>query len=369
MRHAVKLFALAGFSLLTACAQEQADFYSPQSQECEGNAIAGEYMLKFRESREIHKFKLTESQKREMLDDRKVEWLEPNYHVRAQASPPLFTGGLSNANAIIIGANYAWGKGLRGQGMVVAVVDSGIDDRHPLLEKKVIAGYNFIDDTPAYRDETGHGTHIAGIIAGSRSQNFSGIAPRAKLIAADFMNDDRGDEFNAIKAIEFSIAKGARIINDSWSNMCSYSIRNAFEGWSTQNVIFVNAAGNDAERIDALSIYPANLLLTNGLTVGSVDNDGRRSAFSNYGRNVIVYAPGQEIMSLSTMDYGVGYFVPRSGTSMATAFVSGALALVWGSAPETPAAVIVELIRNDTTAQHADASPIISVERLIKKLR
>jgi subtilisin family serine protease len=368
MRPAVSLLAIASFLLLAACAQEQADFYSPPNEECTTNAIAGEYMLKLRDSRELQKLKLSRPQVQKLLTDRKVEWIEPNYHVHAQSLPPFMTGGLSNPNAIIIGANYAWQKGLRGQGMTVAVVDSGIDNRHPLLEGKVIDGYNFIDDTPNFRDETGHGTHIAGIIAGSRSENFSGIAPKAKLIAADFMNEDRGDEFNAIKAVDYSIQKGARIINDSWSNMCSYSLRSAFEGWSGENVIFVNAAGNDAERIDSLAIYPANLMLGNGVTVGSIDNDGRRSSFSNYGRNVVIYAPGQDIFSLSTMDYGVGYFVPRSGTSMATAFVSGALALAWGSAPDTPAVKIVDLIRNDTTAQHANASPIISVERLIRKL-
>ncbi len=371
MRHVGRLALSAICLTLIACAGEHADFYDTSfSPECSAKVIDGEYLVKLKSGGSVQRLKLDRAQLKELLRDRNVDWVEPNYRVTIpHAVPPFMHRELDHPHNVIIGANYAWNRGFRGQGILVGVVDSGIDGRHPLLQGKVKDGFNFIADNELVRDETGHGTHIAGIIAGSQSSNFTGVAPGARLIAADFMNEDRGDEFNAIRAIEFSIARGARIINNSWSNMCSNAIRSAFTGWESLDIIFVNASGNDALQIDHLSIFPANLILTNGVTVGSVDNLGRRSLFSNFGRNVVIYAPGEDIYSLATTDFGRGFLVPRSGTSMATAFVSGALALTWSARPELPATRIVQQIRKATSAENAeDESPIINVQRLLEEL-
>jgi subtilisin family serine protease len=194
------------------------------------------------------------------------------------------------------------------------------------------------------------------------------MAPRASLIAADFMDEDLGDEFNAIRAIDYSIGENARIINNSWSNFCSHSIQAAFERWQDRDVIFVNAAGNDSMLIDASPIFPANLDLLNGITVGSVNRFGERSQFSNFGRNVSVYAPGEDIFSLSTADFGLGFLVPRSGTSMATAFVSGALALVLSAKPEAKAVDVVRELKKAASVENAERQGIVNVKELIQGL-
>ena len=365
-------FSLLFVLHLSACGSDDAKYHEPLAGSgCVTRAIKNEFLVKFKDSRSIQRIEYPESRLSDLLKNRDIAWIEPNYAVpEVEAEPPIFPAILSNPNALVIGADFAWRQGFRGNGVTIAVVDSGVDVKHPSLRNAVRAGWNFIDNSAEVADETGHGTHIAGIIAARRSpyHRFSGIAPQAQLVAADFMNADRGDEYHALRAIEWSLQQGAKIINNSWSNFCSNSIRTSFSEWRSLNVIFVNAAGNDGRQIDNLPIFPANLNLANTITVGSANSRGTRSPFSNYGHNVFIFAPGEEVYSLATREWGIGSLISRSGTSMSTAYVSGALALVWSAYPSLSAARIVSELKGRAHAADESDQPMINVRALMETL-
>lgn len=388
------------FSLvLGACSEVHEKYREPGNRACTQKALVDQYLVKYKDAPLVTRMFLTKEQLPAVLNDPAVEWVEPNYEVR-HLPRKLESQSVHSEwqSAPMIGAEYAWARGFTGQGINIAVVDSGVDTEHPLLKRALargsaerpiaadpnrrdddgngfiddIYGWNFADNVAQPMDETGHGTHIAGIIASSHSAmtSFRGIAPDVGLIAADFMNSETGDEFNAIRAIDYAISRGAKIVNNSWSNFCSLSLRQAFESWQTQDVVFVNASGNDGLYIDSLAIYPANLHLANTITVGSVGSSGMRSPFSNYGKNVSVFAPGEEIFSLAPHQSGYELLVARSGTSMATAFVSGAVALAWSAHPEKPASEIVKALRNRAHSNgYLSSTPILNVRDLFSALR
>jgi subtilisin family serine protease len=357
--------------LLAGCSERRETFHDPEGLACVKRALSHQFMVKYKDGR-LRRLDTTRSQINELLADETVDWAEPNYWMpapRVRASDVQ-----TQARFPDISAGYAWARGHNGRGVIVAVVDSGIDVTHPLLRRALrrgatdgTFGWNFTDNSSEVVDESGHGTHIAGLIAAEPSSDteFRGLAPGVALIAADFMNGETGDEFNAIRAVEYSLKRGARVINNSWSNFCSHSLRTSFEGWQSEPAVFVNAAGNDGLFIDPLAVYPANLHLVNAITVGSVDDGGERSSFSNFGMNVGVYAPGEEIFSLTPGALAHGLLIARTGTSMAAAFVSGAVALLWGAYPEKSAAEITALVRGEARSKSADAD-VINVRALFE---
>lgn len=388
------IYALGLILGLSACDQNQSHMREPVGTACVQRAINNQFIVKFKNQNKITRLHASRAEVQDLLSQQQIEWAEPNYFLPAPPAPPSHPSS-SDIRASQwfnpdIGAEYAWSRGFRGEGVKIAIVDSGVDVSHPFLTQALkrgsdelkasggkldeldsdgnglvddTYGWNFADNVADVIDETGHGTHIAGIIAGSHEgyREFSGVAPAAGIFAADFMNGEVGDEFNAIRAVEYSIGRGAKVINNSWSNFCSSSLRTAFESWQSLDVIFVNAAGNDGLHIDALAIFPANLRLANAITVGSVGVTGKRSTFSNYGGNVWIYAPGEEIFSLASGELGHESLIARSGTSMSTAFVTGAVALAWNAFPTRTAAEIVAALREQS-------GTTIDVEKLFNSL-
>ncbi|MGE0525722.1 MAG: S8 family serine peptidase [Bdellovibrionales bacterium] len=364
---------------------------------CRERVIHDQYIVKYSDDRGLQREDLTRDQLKQTLTKSHVEWVEPNYEIPAVVGDSLAASAVIHPNAARIGATYGWNRGYRGQGVRVAVVDSGVDWRQPLLASALrdplgestmaprpngidednngypddLYGWNFVGNTPQVRDESGHGTHIAGIIASSHEpgSQLAGIAPGVTLIVADFMENDHGDEYNAIRAIEYVLKRGARIVNNSWSNFCSYSIRNAFQSWQNLDVVFVNAAGNNGRWIDSLPIFPSNLNFMNMVTVGSVNRYGQRSSFSNYGANVLIYAPGEEVFSLGTYDMAPNALIARSGTSMSTAYVSGALALAWSAFPRKSARQLVSALHKSAEGDlHAQPVAIVNIPALLRAL-
>jgi subtilisin family serine protease len=397
MNAVFKTAAAVIFLLTVGCGAKSDKFRSPLPwSKCATRAISNEYLVKHK-TLPLRKLHLSQAQLNGLLKDPQVEWIEPNYKIVRQ-EVGNFQGEDENSmlpNAERIHAEYAWQRGIYGNGIKIAVIDSGIDTGQIWLQTALqdttgewgiapvpngidddhngyvddIFGWNFIDDSPRIVDETGHGTHVAGVIAASANSGFSleGVAPGVTLIAADFMNSDSGDEFHALKAIEYSIHRGAKIINNSWSSLCSYSLVQAFNEWQNLNVIFVNAAGNEGVNIDSVEVFPSNLHLVNAITVGSVGADLRRSKFSNYGRNVVVFAPGENIYGLVANDEGVFSSISRSGTSLSTPFVSGGLALAWSAYPKLKAAEIVRAV-NLMARQSLAKSPFFNIPDLFQEL-
>ncbi len=240
-----------------------------------------------------------------------------------------------------VNAQAAWDQGATGDGVLVAVIDTGIDITHPALADQIwtnpgeIADNGIDDDQNGYVDDVhgwdwvnddntvydpadgdAHGTHVGGIIVQA--------APDGYVLPLKVLGPAGGYSSDAAQAVLYAVAAGAQVINASWSSSTySAELNAAIEYAASQGVLFVTSAGSGGYDTDVDPLYPARGP-PNVIVVASVDADGALSAFSNYGATTVdVAAPGANIYS-TVPGGGYGY---RSGTSMAAAHASGATAL------------------------------------------
>lgn len=264
--------------------------------------------------------------------------------------------------------------------VLVAVIDTGADIRHKALNPFIwtnegesgldalgrdkatnniddddngfvddLHGWNFVDNTNDVSDQLGHGTHIAGII---KSEFVSRRGPSENLAELRMMilkyydpkSNDRDNINNTVKAIQYAAKMGARLVNYSGGGSDpSESERHAIEKARDEKITFIAAAGNNRSDTDFLKYYPANYRLENIISVAATDSDGSLESFSNYGKNSVdLAAPGKSIYStLPGNAYGF-----MTGTSQATAFVTGAAARLLANSTATlqPRQILTELL-------------------------
>ncbi|MEU5865497.1 S8 family serine peptidase [Nonomuraea sp. NPDC047529] len=243
-----------------------------------------------------------------------------------------------------IGAPAAWAKGFTGEGVKVAVLDTGIDATHPDLAGKVSGRQDFTDE-PDERDLVGHGTHVASTIAGSGAASggrYRGVAAGVTLLdgrvcASRFCTDSA-----ILAGMQWAAEQGARVVNMSLGMPGTPEqdpLEQAVEALSDQyGTLFVIAAGNDGLERGVSTPATADA----ALAVGAVDKSDRLAAFSNTGPRPgdgglkpDVTAPGVDITAARGKDSpGTGSYVAKSGTSMATPHVTGAAALLAGQHPD-----------------------------------
>jgi outer membrane protein assembly factor BamB len=199
-------------------------------------------------------------------------------------------------------------------------------------------------------DNNGHGTHVAGIVGaiGNNGVDGSGVAWSVQLMPLKFLGaNGEGSISNEITCLDFALANGAQIINGSFgSKGFTQSEYTALQALDAAGIISVFAAGNAAEDNDLTLDYPASYILNNIVTVAASDNRDDVIFFSSYGSgNVDLGSPGYEI--LSTYDTSDTATAILSGTSMATPFVTGSLALLRAQFPgDTPRQLINRLLRH-----------------------
>ncbi|MCL4863502.1 MAG: S8 family serine peptidase [Caldilineaceae bacterium] len=208
-----------------------------------------------------------------------------------------------------------------GAGVQVAILDTGVDLDHPAFAGRLLAGWDMVADDPLPQDEGsglgwGHGTHVAGIIAR--------VAPESKLIPLRVLDaNGLGNTFTLAYAIEWATEQGADVINLSLgAEADSQVLRTAVQYALDRGVTIVAAGGNrGTNQRQFPAAYPGVIGVT------AVDEANRKADFANYGAAwVDLAAPGVGITSTFVGPDGSGY-ASWSGTSMATAFVSGAAAL------------------------------------------
>ncbi|MET0991207.1 MAG: S8 family serine peptidase [Lacisediminihabitans sp.] len=262
------------------------------------------------------------------------------------------TASLADSTAQI-GAPEVWAGGNTGEGVTVAVLDSGIDPTHPDLADRIADSISFVPGEDS-TDVLGHGTHVASTIAGTGAASSGkerGVAPGAKLDVAKVLgNDNFGQDSWIIQGMEWAARdKGAKIISMSLGGDPSDGtdpMSRAVDSLSAETgALFVVAAGNQG----ANDTVAAPGSAASALTVGAVDAHDALAPFSSRGPRLgdhlikpEITAPGVEILAArsSFMGYGEGDYWSISGTSMATPHVAGAAALLLHEHPELTAAQV-----------------------------
>lgn len=244
--------------------------------------------------------------------------------------------------------------------VLVAVIDTGVDTQHKDLKKSIwinagesgkdirgkdkstngidddgngfiddIHGWNFVDNNNKVMDFEGHGTHVAGVINKQFRQKNHSVD--LNIMVLKYYNPKASNQVNVentVKALNYAIQMKAVIINYSAGGAVAEATElQAIKKARQAGIIMVVAAGNEQEDTDQHSYYPASYGLDNMISVAALESDGSLTGFSNYGSHTVdLAAPGKLIYStLPKNRYGM-----LSGTSQATAFVSGQLAALIG---------------------------------------
>ncbi|MBM4257637.1 MAG: peptidase S8 [Deltaproteobacteria bacterium] len=257
--------------------------------------------------------------------DPRLQVLEPNPIISADPvstplNDPLFRSQWSLER---IGASQAWEQLPNGAGTVVAVVDSGVDGRHPELQRHILPGRNIIEQNDDTQDQHGHGTAIAGIIAASTNNavGMSGICPTCQILPVRVLNDSgEGTYSHVIAGILWAADNRAQIVNLSLGSYgFSRFLADAIEYAQHKGAVIVAAGGNEATQAP---LYPG--ALPNVISVAATDIDDNLWVGSNYGEAIDIVAPGVRILSLDTHNN----YLFATGSSFSAAQVSGVAALV-----------------------------------------
>jgi major intracellular serine protease len=228
-----------------------------------------------------------------------------------------------------------WEKGEQGEGVVVAICDTGIDINHPCLKDQIIGGKNFTgqgaeDD---FTDGNGHGTHVAGIIAGKEDgKGIVGVAPKAKLLICKVLGSDGSGSYQSIiDGINYAASwKGengerVRIINMSLGGPENDpALEQALLHAISLGIVVVVASGNEGDNNESTYEYSYPAGYRECITVAACDENRKLAAFSNNSLEVDVIAAGVKVLST----YPPSQFARLSGTSMATPHISGTMALL-----------------------------------------
>ena len=307
-------------------------------------------------------------------------WISSPDDIVLQAAPndPRF-GDESYFNgdgtAVDIGALEAWGTVTGRSDVIVAVIDSGLAVDHPDLKDNVwkntgetpgngvdddgngltddVNGFDFEGNVPSVTDGVGHGTNMAGVIGavGNNGTGMAGLNWAVQIMPLKFTGSaGTGSLAAALEAIDYAVQNHARVINASWTlaftgpdaadkaALLSEAVQSAVDA----GIVFAAASGNQFESgvgkdIDAEPAYPASSTVDGLIAVAAVNRDGTLASFANFGAaSVDLAAPGASVLTTSSD----GDFNFSKGTSIATAFVSGASALVLANQPSlTPVQV------------------------------
>ncbi|MEV2189568.1 S8 family peptidase [Streptomyces phaeochromogenes] len=254
-----------------------------------------------------------------------------------------------------IGAPVMWKSGYTGEGVTVAVLDSGVDETHPDLKDVEMAQKNF-SDAPDVKDRYGHGTHVASIIAGSGAKSggrYTGVAPGVKLLDGKVLDDDNmGTVSGIVAGMQWAVDQGAKIVNMSLGSLDSPGADPKEEAVAqlSDKALFVAAAGNAGDGPRTIT-SPASA--PEALAVGAVDKEDRIADFSSRGPNLDgtpkpdITGPGVDITGALTTQSSLPPsedYVSNSGTSLATPHVAGAAALVLQQHPDWSGARLKALL-------------------------
>lgn len=275
-----------------------------------------------------------------------------------------------------------------GSGIVVAIIDTGVDLSHPDLVANLwtndgeICGNGIDDDGNGYRDDCngwdfvngdadpsddhGHGTHVAGTVAATADNDLgvAGVAPGARIMPLKVLNSrGSGGFFGVAQAIRYAVDHGADVINLSLGAVGarSFYMEDALNHSTRADVLVVAAAGNNAGDNDVQPVYPASYPHPNLVSVGASTQADAVAWFSNYGAtSVDVFAPGDNILST----YPGGRYARMRGTSMASPVAAGVAAQLLSLDPSATVGTITDALLRGTTPGDAYAGRSVTGGRV-----
>ncbi len=263
-----------------------------------------------------------------------------------------------------VGLPDAWTR-TTGSGVVIAIVDTGVDLDHPDLAPKLVAGIDLVDGDETPDDPHGHGTHVAGIAAAAtdNAMGVAGGAPSAAIMPVRVLDAaGLGSDETIAAGIEWAVAHGADVINLSLGESGfaarlskGGAINVAIRLATSQGVTVIAAAGNDGSRGRVYRIG------VDVVVVNASDRDGSAAAFTNTGDLRSMAAPGVDILSTAPLTpstlwpQGTDGYASLDGTSMAAPLVAAAAALLL--AQGTPASEVAARLM--ATASNPDADPAL----------
>ena len=312
-----------------------------------------------------------------------IAFVEPDFFVTPSLVPrdPAFerlwglaaAGTDEGAGNAGINAPAAWDVTTGSRDVVVAVIDTGVDIRHPDLTANIwrnpgeipgdgvdndgngfvddMHGWDFVRRSGIMRDENGHGTHVAGTIGavGDNGVGGTGVAWQVSIMPLRFLDrSGSGTTSAAVAAINYATRMrrdhGINVVatNNSWGGAgASASLRRAIEAGARTGILFVAAAGNEGEDNDRRPTYPASYESEAVIAVAATDRSGRLAGFSNVGEtSVDIAAPGVAILSTAPGGRSASF----SGTSMAAPHVTGVIALAAAANPAATAGQLREAL-------------------------
>ncbi|MGE3528740.1 MAG: S8 family serine peptidase, partial [Methyloceanibacter sp.] len=269
--------------------------------------------LRFSDNRSV------ESVLQALSADADVELVQPNYDYRASKEATLPQGAPQYAGEKLrLDEAHRLAKG---NGVMIAVIDTAIDGTHPELAGAIAGIYDAVGEGPASPES--HGTEIAGILVAHAA--LKGVAPEAKLLSVRAFRGGGAEpalstSFQLLKGIDWAFASGARVMNMSFAGPMDPLLERALKSAAEKGAIFIAAAGNNGPK--GGPVYPA--AYPEVIAVTATDEKDRLYGKANRGDYVVIAAPGVDIVAPALKR---GYDL-SSGTSMAAAHVSGVAALL-----------------------------------------
>jgi len=259
-----------------------------------------------------------------------------------------------------INATGGWDQTKGDSGVIIAVLDTGVELTHPDIKNKIVSpGKDFVNGDNDASDDHWHGTHVAGIAAAETNNELgiAGVAWDCAVLPGKIIDaSGEGDYGALILAIYWAVDQGAKVINlslggEERDDDLLAALKDAYE----RNVVIVAAAGNEGGPV----LYPA-AYDRYCLAVAATDYNDNRADFSNMGPEIDVAAPGIDVLSLyPTWDTPAGFapYAYANGTSMATPHVAGLAALLKSLKPWLTAGEVMNIIRYSADDVNADGFP------------